>query len=100
MYPIEPLEDFAARPERFNNAGAQHQNLVGMNQDGGAVGDHDDTGAIRLEGGDRAVQALVPLGIKVRVWFVEHHETWPAQQGTRQGDTLPLSAGDMVAAIP
>ena len=43
VYPVEPLEDFAARSECFDGTGAQHQNLVGMNQDGGAVGDHDDS---------------------------------------------------------
>ncbi len=67
----------------------QHQ--IDAGQRARPVGDDHDDAAARPHAEDRLRQRLFALGVEVRVGLVEDDEERVAEQGARQGDTLPLA---------
>ena len=79
----------------------EEDDLVGQGDRGLAVGDHDDrrsvgVGGVGREGGE---DALLDLGVDGAGGVVHDEQSRPAHQRTRQGEPLPLAAGQRGATL-
>ena len=61
--------------------------------------DHDDDAAVLAQGADGAHQAVLAVGIEIRIGLVEHHQERIAVNRARQPDALALSARQAGAAL-
>ena len=88
---LKKFKDVLMRSKSHLSAFLKHQKIIGFPNDEGAVGDHDQGHALRLEDSEGFQKAPLRGHIQVRTGFIEDDQFRFTVKCSRQRNQLPLS---------